>query len=228
MANRPLLKASLLALVATALLPGCSNLSGVGGTSEYSCKAQPGVHCESISGIYQNAIHNNLPGQRSSPTAARPAAPEPEPEPRGDARAQLVALAQPLASSPAPGAPYQGGPQPLRSSARILRLWFKPWEDADHDLFDQGYLYVQVDGGRWMLDHVQRRAREGFPSVRPPRPVQSSAAPDTSTDSSEPLPSRPRLPSPEVGQTDALERLSALRGANASPAADNDDEGERK
>ena len=46
---------------------------------------------------------------------------------------------------------------PLRSSARILRLWFKPWEDADRDLYDQGYVYVQIDAGQWLIDHAQRQ-----------------------------------------------------------------------
>jgi conjugal transfer pilus assembly protein TraV len=50
----------------------------------------------------------------------------------------------------------------------VLRLWFKPWEDADNDLFDQGYVYVQIDAGQWRVDHVQRRIREGFAPVKPP------------------------------------------------------------
>ena len=57
---------------------------------------------------------------------------------------------------------------PLRSSARILRLWFKPWEDADGDLYDQGYVYVEIDGGRWLIDHAQRRIRDAYAPLRPP------------------------------------------------------------
>ena len=57
---------------------------------------------------------------------------------------------------------------PLRSSARILRLWFKPWEDADRDLYDQGYVYVQIDSGQWLVEHAQRRIREAYAPLRPP------------------------------------------------------------
>lgn len=217
----------LLAVSAAALLSGgcAGTLSGVGGSSEYSCKAQPGVHCESISGTYQNALRGNLPAQRPSPARA----PAPESKDPGEARAQMVALARPAAASPAPGLPSQIGPKPLRSSARILRMWFKPWEDADHDLFDQGYIYIQVDGGRWMMDHVQRRAREEFAAVRPPRALRGAS---TATDSagaagpagaSVPVPNRPRLPSPDLGQAGSLEPLSALRERGPIPTPDNDE-----
>ncbi len=227
MRNRSVILATPSILVAAALLSGgcASTLSGVGGTSEYSCKAQPGVHCESVSGIYQNALQRNLPGQKPSPARA----PLPESKEQGEARAQMVALTRPPAANPAPGLSSQIGPKPLRSSARILRMWFKPWEDADQDLFDQGYIYIQVDGGRWMMNHVQRRAREEFAAVRPPR--TSRGAP-TATDSggaggpagaAVPVPNRPRLPSPDLGQDTAVEPLSALRQRGATPSADSDE-----
>jgi conjugal transfer pilus assembly protein TraV len=223
MRNRSVIIATPSILVASALLTGgcAGTLSGVGGTSEYSCKAQPGVHCESVSGIYQNALQRNLPGQRPSPTRAP--SPAPESKDPGEARAQMVALARPAQTSPAPGLTSQIGPKPLRSSARILRMWFKPWEDADHDLFDQGYLYIQVDGGRWMMDHVQRRAREEFASVRPPR---ATPGPSTAADpggAAVAVPNRPRAPSPEMGQAGSLERLSALRERGPIPAPDSDE-----
>ena len=66
---------------------------------------------------------------------------------------------------------------PPRSSARILRLWFKPWEDADHDLYDQGYVYVQIDSGRWLVEHVHRQIREAYAPLRPP-PRATAASSD--------------------------------------------------
>jgi len=62
-------------------------------------------------------------------------------------------------------------PSALRSQARVLRLWTRPWEDADGDLWDQGYVYVQVDAGRWQIDHVRQRIRD---HVRPATPAASS------------------------------------------------------
>ena len=57
---------------------------------------------------------------------------------------------------------------PARSSARVLRLWFKPWEDADRDLYDQGFVYVQIDSGGWLIQHVPRQIREAHAPLRPP------------------------------------------------------------
>ena len=61
---------------------------------------------------------------------------------------------------------------PLRSQPRILRLWVKPWEDSEHDLVEQGYIYVQIDNGQWLIDHAQQAVREAYAPVRPPRPSQ--------------------------------------------------------
>ena len=61
---------------------GCANMSGLSGSSDYACKAPEGVTCDSVSGTYANAIHNNLPSQRprsAAPGSARgsPALPAP-------------------------------------------------------------------------------------------------------------------------------------------------------
>ena len=72
--------------------------------------------------------------------------------------------------------PIELAASPLRSQTRVLRLWFKPWEDADHDLYDQGYVYVQIDNGRWLIDHAQQRIRDAYAPVRPPQPKALPAA----------------------------------------------------
>jgi conjugal transfer pilus assembly protein TraV len=57
----------------------------------------------------------------------------------------------------------------------VLRLWIKPWEDADRDLNGESLVYVQVDNGRWLVDHVQRQAREPYAPIRPTRLPTSAA-----------------------------------------------------
>lgn len=64
----------------------------------------------------------------------------------------------------------------LRSQARVLRLWTKPWEDADGDLWDQSFVYVQVDAGRWQIDHVRQRIRDQYLPLRPPPAAATGAA----------------------------------------------------
>jgi conjugal transfer pilus assembly protein TraV len=143
-------------LAGVASLAGCTSLSGLSGSASFACKAPDGVTCQSVSGTYANALANNLPAQRARATP--PAAPELAPPPA------------PAASAPRVRNPSSDAatPLPLRSAPRILRLWFKPWEDADRDLYDQGYVYVQVDGGRWLVDHAQRAIREAYAPVRAP------------------------------------------------------------
>lgn len=169
-----------LPILSVLLLSACANMSGVGGTAEYSCKAPKGVQCDSVSGNYYNAIQNNLPAQRQQRGATA----------TGRDRAALIARSPdggptPLSSQGAAGRPLAGvsaisaAGESLRSQARVLRLWFKPWEDLDHDLYDQGYIYVQIDGGNWLIDHAQQRLRDAYAPIRPPRPSGSRAsAPD--------------------------------------------------
>ncbi|MDL2338799.1 MAG: type IV conjugative transfer system lipoprotein TraV [Pseudomonadota bacterium] len=171
------------AICIAAMLAGCTSISGLTGSSSYACKAPDGVTCDSVSGTYANAVQNNLPSQRSrtvAPLVAAAAA--------GSATARSAEPTQMAMSSVSP--------TPLRSSARILRLWFKPWEDADRDLYDQGYVYVQIDNGQWLVDHAQRQIRDAYAPLRPP-PKGAASAGDGKERSALPpnLMSGPRPPS---------------------------------
>ena len=168
-------------------LGGCTSLSGLSGSSDYACKAPEGVTCDSVSGTYANAIHNNLPSQRTR----RPADAGP-----GDGAAPMRSAAPAVASaaSAATMATPVSLAAPLRSSARILRLWFKPWEDADRDLYDQGYVYVQIDAGQWLVDHAQRQIRDAYAPLRPPPTKTVKPAAVDSKDAA--LPQMPQRPLP--------------------------------
>ena len=159
--------------MACLLLPlgACMNMSGLGGDSKYACKAPEGVACESVSGTYANALHHNLPSQRAWRTSAVRQEESGERAPQATTRAASPATA----GDAGPGV----APSPLRSQARVLRLWIKPWEDADGDLYDQGYVYVQVDNGQWLIDHVQRQIRDAYAPLKPP----PKSAPHTATES---------------------------------------------
>ena len=192
------------------LLPlgACMNMSGLGGDSKYACKAPEGVACDSVSGTYANAIHNNLPSQRAKRSAA----------PRKEAsEANPPESALPAPSSVATGdADTVVTPSPLRSQARLLRLWIKPWEDADGDLYDQGYVYVQVDPGRWQVEHVQRQVRESYAPLKPPPRAAGASGDATSSASGVRPPARqnptsasvplvPQVPRPAAAPDDDTE-----------------------
>uniref|UniRef100_Q47DM6 Type IV conjugative transfer system protein TraV n=1 Tax=Dechloromonas aromatica (strain RCB) TaxID=159087 RepID=Q47DM6_DECAR len=192
------MKTLVLRMVAVCLflpLAACMNMSGLGGDSKYACKAPDGVACDSVSGTYANALHNNLPSQQAQRFARRQKELSEEiPSPTlGRTTSSAAANASGMAVTPAP----------LRTQARILRLWIKPWEDADGDLYDQGYVYVQVDNGQWQIDHVQRQIRDLYAPLKPPPKPDTEAANEPGANTPPPLPMLQRPP---------------LSGAGANPA----------
>jgi conjugal transfer pilus assembly protein TraV len=203
-------------VIACAVVSGCASMAGVGGTSDYSCKAPEGVKCDSVSGTYYNAVENNLPSQRQGGRAtsrdeAVPARME------GLAGKRSVASGVYVTSGPTPLAVNSGDAlppaaytsMPLRSPARVLRLWVKPWEDADGDLMDQIYVYVPVDNGRWLVDHAQRQIRDAYAPIKAPRTAQ---APDSNVERDGPK-AGTRVPA----ASGLEQRLQAARGL-APPA----------
>ena len=153
--TRAILPARGITAVAAALsMAACTSLSGLGGSAEYGCKAPPGVQCDSVCGNYYNALRNNVPSQRQH---------------------RQPAPADSMAAPARQPAAMQSSAMPLRSQSRVLRLWVKPWEDTDHDLVDQGFVYVQIDNGRWLIDHVQQRIRSAYAPIRPPHAAAQPA-----------------------------------------------------
>jgi conjugal transfer pilus assembly protein TraV len=176
-------------------LAACMNMSGLGGDSKYACKAPDGVACDSVSGTYANALHNNLPSQQARRSARH--------QKEGSEESSSPTVGRPISSTTANAPGMAVTPNPLRTQARILRLWIKPWEDADGDLYDQGYVYVQVDNGQWQIDHVQRQIRDLYAPLKPPpKPAtETTAEPGASTPS--PLPMLQRPPLSGAGATPA-------------------------
>jgi conjugal transfer pilus assembly protein TraV len=211
---------SIVPVVAVLLLAGCVNMSGLDGETKYACAAPDGVACDSVAGTYANALHHNLPSQRAGAPAGGSGA-------AGSAAAASAGSTpmRPLLQGALPAAGEPGG-EPragaaLRTSPRVLRLWTKPWEDADGDLWDQGYVYVQVDAGRWQIDHVQQRIRDRYLPLRPPPNLPISAPlPDGSggpqpAERDPPAESLPNslsrnLPSSPFGSFPTMPRLPAL------------------
>jgi conjugal transfer pilus assembly protein TraV len=207
--------------ICAALLAGCSSITGLDGSSQYACKAPVGVKCDSVSGNYHNALQNNLPSQRKPTGATDPAG---LPEPQGTPAVRRTALSGPasiptaIGSAPAAeGSTYMAAP--LRAGPRVLRLWIKPWEDADRDLNGESLVYVQVDNGRWLVDHVQRQAREPYAPIRPTR-LPTSAGKGQSPEARD-SDTRPQSQPSQQGQSaanDGSAVAQALRALQARPA----------
>ncbi len=202
-----------------ALLAGCSSITGLDGASQYACKAPEGVKCDSVTGNYYNALQNNLPAQRKptgTPNPASLSGPQSASAVRGPSRAGASSIPTAIgAAVPAEGSAYAAAP--LRAGPRVLRLWIKPWEDADRDLNGESLVYVQIDNGRWLVDHVQRQAREPYTPIRPTR-LPTSAVKGQAPDARD---SDPR-PASQGGQStadDGSAVTQALRALQGRPAA---------
>lgn len=119
-------------------LSGCAgSLTGLEGESKFACKAPDGVTCSSLSGIYANAVANNLPALRKERKGDQPSSTQPK---EGAITGQVATAGD-----------------PLRVQPKVLRVWIAPWEDTDGDLHDQSYLYVVANSGRWVIEHSQRQ-----------------------------------------------------------------------
>jgi conjugal transfer pilus assembly protein TraV len=176
----------LLAASAVLLLGGCMNVSGLGGTDTYACAAPKGVPCRSVSGVYANAQAGTL--SLASADASGEAMRHPTASPIDAGRN----ASGPPAFGPSPAsATQQGSLGALRSDPTVIRVWIAPFEDTDGDLNDQSFVYLQIDSGRWLIEHNREQIRREFAPVRSTQAASvapagrvSAAAPAASTPSS--------------------------------------------
>ena len=165
---------ALAAAVVSIAAAGCTNMSGLGGSSEFQCKAPEGIPCQSVSGVYANDMADNLPSSRAHQSRT----PSSEGGNTGDqvATAHAPGLVGSATAAPALGA--------IRSEPTVIRIWMAPWEDADGDLNEESRVYLQIDNGRWLIEHNRDRIRAEFapatpvtfPPAQVPMGLQSSTA----------------------------------------------------
>ncbi|WP_186156196.1 type IV conjugative transfer system lipoprotein TraV [Burkholderia gladioli] len=164
-------------------LSACS-FSGYDASSSFACKAPEGVLCNSMSGIYANAMAHNLPEQRvhtgsgatTNVTLGSYAKDVDSDRSASSASRSTRAAAGTAATGILPRALDSGAP--VRTASREMRIWFAPWQDADADLHDQEYVYLIVDSGHWSIAHNQERIRAAFRPVMPPIAVAAPAGSD--------------------------------------------------
>jgi conjugal transfer pilus assembly protein TraV len=147
----------------------CTNMSGLGGESKFTCPVPDGMPCMSMSEVDSSYRAGVLPGQHRPPTVGV-----------GGSTAPRQAVTE-REAVPTAGAVPMGA---IRTEPTIIRIWIAPWEDADGDLNDQGYVYLQIDAGRWLIEHNREQIRRTFAPTqagtapsRPARPLVGAASP---------------------------------------------------
>lgn len=130
--NKPFMLA---ALIAAVNLSGCSFFS-LGG-SEFGCKGGvDGVRCMSARQVYQatessDYVKTASESEKESGTAVRTTG-----QITGRSQVAVPRIEQPV---------------PIRTQAKVMRIWMAPWEDEDGDLHADGYLYTEIESRRWNL-----------------------------------------------------------------------------
>jgi conjugal transfer pilus assembly protein TraV len=129
---------TLLCLVTLSVAPGCSWL-GIG-QSSYSCPGGvDGVRCMSARQVYQATEASdyvkpaNTPGEEDKSALAVSSA---NAIPKATRQIAVPSIEQPV---------------PIRTQAKVMRIWMAPWEDDDGDLHADGYLYTEIESRRWNL-----------------------------------------------------------------------------
>lgn len=190
---RPLRLAALLAGTAVLGLSGCaSNLSGIGGSPTYACKAPTGAQCTSVSGVYANAgqgsrqlLSSDTLRTGGSGALGTPAADAALDRPVvrsgavGPGSSATAIEPRPTTTNPhaaAAGTAPAVSPAALRTAPRILRMWIAPWEDSDGDLHEASTVHVLIDHGRWLIERVRPAPRGPRMGVTPPAAVGTSPA----------------------------------------------------
>lgn len=122
------------------LLSACAST----GSSRYSCGVPEGQPCRSALQVY--AETDALPAAvpvRSGDDAVIRKNPDPwQLNQRADGELVLVA-------TPPDPVPTVRAPTPVRTEARILRIWIAPFENADGDLVAGSHLYTEIEPRRW-------------------------------------------------------------------------------
>lgn len=147
---------SVAALLVGAFITGCANM-GLG-EKQYACAGRPdGFTCKSALEVYEltdsDAWRNDIEIERESDDKAR-----------GTQREISVASAiAPAVDRPA--LPEMNtGTIPLRTPARVLRIWIAPWEDEGGDLHMPGLVYTEVENRRWQVGLPEPSERD---AIRP-------------------------------------------------------------
>ena len=140
---------TMLALVALCIsASGCSLLgldSGLDAKKSFACKAPAGISCSSLSGVYANAVADNLPGSVTNKSTGVYA----------KAAQQGIVGAAP------------GNGTPLLSTPSVLRVWVAPWEDRNKVLHDQAFLYAVADPGHWQIARSKKKIANQYRVLAP-------------------------------------------------------------
>jgi conjugal transfer pilus assembly protein TraV len=139
------------------LLSGCSPWN-----TNYACKGYPEtVQCKSAREVYE--LTNNRDSLEKPKNGQNADCPECGDNPGDPGNQRYLTPAAAASTEAVQGLGY-AGPMPLRSAAKIMRVWVAPWESMDGALHLPAYLYAEVVERRWSIGE---RRMEVAPQITP-------------------------------------------------------------
>jgi conjugal transfer pilus assembly protein TraV len=155
-------------LFSLCLITGCSNLAGVGGSTEYACPMPEGSNCKSMSQTYQDSFRRKS-SQAQTQTSSSSTV---------DVSLSSFSFSSSSveASVTKPQHPelYAEIGTPLLTGPRVMRIFIVPWTDADDNLMDGRRIFVKVEESHWRLDHVKASlVRQYAPIIPPSQPIST-------------------------------------------------------
>ncbi len=158
------------ALGVASALTGCASWLSTG-EADFTCKAPTdGVRCASARTLYSaTETSARVDPRRIAPERDATRAPVERTVPAGEP-ALTIGVDRPV---------------PLRSQAKVLRIWIAPWEDQHGDLHASGLVFSEVEPRRWQ---VGERMVPKVPLITPLQVTGPSGPNRSPTSSTLPLP----------------------------------------
>lgn len=125
---------------ACVLLSGCTSMFSVG-DSNYSCSGLPeGVRCMSARDVYAATEYADhvAPTDRETSSADTKLQGA-----KGEGRAADSHMRSPVLETERE--------IPVRTPAKVMRVWIAPWEDESGTLHASEYLFKEIEGRRWSI-----------------------------------------------------------------------------
>jgi len=139
-----------LTLCATVLLSGCASSWNVG-ESEFDCTGEPvDPSCMSARQVYEATNDGKRPisgfNYKNQKMVKSASIEEQDAEIPGEYETVNETIVK---NYVAPNLPDR--PVPVRTPAKVMRIWVAPWEDKAGDLNTVGYIYTEIEPRKWVL-----------------------------------------------------------------------------
>tara|TARA_B100000424_G_scaffold239268_1_gene205881 strand:- start:1210 stop:1821 length:612 start_codon:yes stop_codon:yes gene_type:complete len=140
------------AIGALVMISGCSSLNV--GESEFECEGKPGdFHgnntCRSADEVYAMTDNGEVPLPVTEADRKAAAGNDQGPAKPTAANNGVNPVDPVTRDYVTPALPNR--PVPIRTPARVMRIWVSPWEDTVGNLNVPGYVYTEIEPRRWTI-----------------------------------------------------------------------------